>query len=167
MRRVSKPDNNIKKLAHLVYATVKVLNQKGIYPSCVLIQKIVYLLLFLAHRDLLSEFYYKPYPFAPYSHSVLYVLNALQISGYLIEQEGKFHINQVKELQEECVVCNFLDFLERCGLNLSDESELEALAKVHWALTKSSEGAEDLCEENVEKYSGTLQKLLKLNLYSF
>lgn len=130
-----------KELARLVYSIIKILNQeKKICPFTTTIHKLVYLLLALKRPELLKKVYI-PYFYGPFSREVAYVLDALDLAGYLASERGpfgrQFQIKEEKALSEENEAREVINLFEALDSSfLTDTSRLAELAKVHWVITR-------------------------------
>lgn len=131
-------DELLKYLARLVYATVKVLNKHYMLkPYTTTLQKVVYFV--LASKDPgLCRRTYVPYLYGPYSADVAYVVDALNLAGFIdIEHEEwgrRFKLAvEDKKLREEEDVKQVAQQLEKLSDSIFEDVQGIALfAKVHW-----------------------------------
>jgi len=130
-----------KELARLAYSIIKILNrEKNIRPFTTTIHKLIYFLLALKRPKLLKKTYI-PYFYGPFSRGVAYVLDALDLAGYLASERGpfgrQFRIKEEKDLPEENEAREVIDLFETLDSSLlGDTRRLAELAKVHWVVTR-------------------------------
>ena len=130
-----------KELARLSYSIIKILDrEKKIRPFTTTVHKLVYFLLALKRPELLKKVYI-PYFYGPFSRGVAYVLDALDLAGYLASEMGpfgrQFQIKEEKNLPEEDEAREVIELFEVLDSSLlRDTRRLAELAKVHWVITR-------------------------------
>jgi len=151
--------DTLKRLARIVYATVRVSNKDyQVAPYTTTVQKVVYFVLASRASELVRKIYV-PYLYGPYSADVAYVLDALNLAGFITieydEWGRRFRLaDKERTLREEKEVKQVIEQLRKVSASiLKDASDIATLAKVHWlASTYPTRTPADLVE--IAQYLG-------------